>query len=67
MSQRFYEIGRWALWVVIPAAGTLLTVLAKAWNWNINLEAILATVDGVSIFIGTALGISKANNDKGAK
>lgn len=63
MNQKWYEIMRWTVWTVIPAIGVLLTTLTGAWHWDIPLEAILATLSAVSLFLGTILGISKVGND----
>ena len=63
MNSKVYEVLRWVTWTVIPAIGVLLTTLTGAWGWDIPLEAILATLSAVSLFLGTILGISKLNND----
>lgn len=55
---------RWFIWIVLPAIGVLLSTLAGAWGWNIPLDAILATLSGVELFLGTILGIAKISNDK---
>lgn len=59
-----YEILRWTIWTVIPAVGVLLTTLVKAWGLDLPLDAILATLSAVSLFLGTVLGIAKVSNDK---
>lgn len=65
LPQKLYEIFRWLIWIVLPAVGVLITTLAGAWGWNIPLDAILATLSGIELFLGTILGISKINYDKG--
>ena len=64
LPQKLYEILRWLIWIVLPAIGVLITTLAGAWGWNISLDAILATLSGIELFLGTILGISKYNYDK---
>lgn len=64
LPQKLYEILRWVISVVIPAVGVLLTTLVGAWGWDIPLEAILATLSGLALFLGTIFGISKVVNDK---
>ena len=64
LPHKLYEILRWLIWIVLPAIGVLITTLAGAWGWNIPLDAILATLSGIELFLGTILGISKINYDK---
>ena len=64
LPQKLYEILRWLIWIVLPAIGVLITTLAGALGWNIPLDAILATLSGIELFLGTILGISKINYDK---
>lgn len=64
LPDKVYDFLKWLLIVVVPAAITLLTVLTKAWNWNIPLEAIVATISGVATFVGVCVGISSINYTK---
>lgn len=64
LPTKLYEILRWIIWIVLPAVGVLLSTLAGAWGWNIPLDAILATLSGIELFLGTILGIAKISNDK---
>ena len=64
LPTKLYEILRWLIWIVLPACGVLLSTLAGAWGWNIPLDAILATLSAVELFLGTVLGIAKISNDK---
>lgn len=64
LPHKLYELFRWVIWIVLPAIGVLITTLATAWSWNIPLDAILATLSAIELFLGTILGISKYNNDK---
>lgn len=64
LPTKLYEILRWVIWIVLPACGVLLSTLAGAWGWNIPLDAILATISAVELFLGTILGIAKITNDK---
>lgn len=63
LPTKLYEILRWFIWIVLPAVGVLLSTLAGAWGWNIPLDAILATLSAVELFLGTILGIAKVTND----
>lgn len=64
LPTKVYEVLRWFIWIVLPAVGVLLSTLAGAWGWNIPLDAILATLSGIELFLGTILGIAKISNDK---
>lgn len=63
LPTKLYEVLRWVIWIVLPAVGVLLTTLTGAWGWNIPLDAILATLSAVELFLGTILGIAKVSND----
>lgn len=63
LPTKIYEILRWIIWIVLPAIGVLLTTLTGAWGWNIPLDAILATISAIELFLGTILGIAKVSND----
>lgn len=63
MNSKLYEILRWAIWIVIPAIGVLISTLSNAWGWDVPIDAILTTLSAISLFLGTVLGISKVAND----
>ncbi len=63
LPTKVYEILRWIIWIVLPAIGVLLSTLTGAWGWHIPLDAILATLSGIELFLGTILGIAKISND----
>lgn len=63
LPTKLYEVLRWFIWIVLPAIGVFITTLSNAWGWNLPLEAILATLSGVELFLGTVLGIAKISND----
>lgn len=64
LNQKVYEALRWIIAIVIPAFSVFLATLAKAWGWNIPIDAILVTLDAAALFLGTIFGISKLENDK---
>ena len=63
LGQTAYEIIRWLIAVVLPAIGVLFSTLANAWGWDLPVEAILTTISGIGLFLGTIFGISKVVND----
>lgn len=64
LPQKVYEALRWIISIVIPALSVLLSTLVGAWGWNLPLDAVLATLSAVALFLGTIFGISKVVNDK---
>lgn len=64
LPHKLYEFFRWLIWIVLPAIAVLITTLTGAWGWNIPLDAILATISAIELFLGTILGIAKYNNDR---
>ena len=58
-----YEGLRWVVAIVLPAVATLISALNAAWNWNLPIEAILATFSAVETFLGAVfLGAKIASN-----
>ena len=53
-----YDWLKWILMIVVPAFITLLTLLTSTWQWDIPIEAIVATITGVATFVGVIVGIS---------
>lgn len=64
LPSKVYEVLRWLIAIVFPAVIVLFDTLAKAWNWNIPVEAITTTLSAVELFLGTIFGISKLAYDK---
>ena len=60
MSNKAYDIVKYAITIFIPAAIVFFNLLAKTWNWDLPIEEINATVEGLVLFIGAILGISNA-------
>ncbi len=64
LNQKAYEILRWVVIIVLPAIGTFFATLAKAWGWDVPVDAILTSISALSLFLGAIFGISKVVNDK---
>lgn len=67
LPQKLYEGLRWLVSVLLPATATLLAGLNQAWNWNLNMDAILTTFMCVETFLGVAFLGSKIASDNGSK
>lgn len=58
LSDKVYNVLKWALCIVVPAFITLLTVLGQLYGFS--TELIVGTVSAVATFLGAILGISCA-------
>ena len=63
LPDKVYDIMKWVVIIVLPAAATLYKVLASVWSWPYSNE-VVATITGVDAFLGTVLCISTAQYNK---
>ena len=66
MSNRVYDILKWIALIFIPAIGALYFGLAQIWGFPYG-EEIVGTLTLIDTFLGTLLGISTAQYNKGAE
>ena len=66
ISNKLYDILKWLVIIVLPAAGTLYTALSTVWGWPYSNE-IVTTITAVDTFLGAVLCISTATYNKGDK
>ena len=59
-----YKILKWILCLVVDAFILCLSAIAKAWHWDIPMDAITITITAISTFLGTIFGISCYNYNK---
>ena len=59
LSDKAYNILKWAGLVLVPALATLLGAVGTAWGWP-HLTAIVTTITAVGTFIGALVGVSAA-------
>ena len=64
LPTKVYEVGRWLLWLVIPAVMLFLGLLNTTLQFGWDMENINIIVDGACVLLGTILGIAKTTNDK---
>lgn len=66
IPDKAYQIIKWAVLLVLPAAATLFSALAAAWGMDAQLaQAIVTTITAISAFGGTVLGVSAATAKEG--
>lgn len=66
LNNKVYDVLKWVVLVLLPAASVLLVALQQAWGWDIPIEAIVTTISAVEVFLGAILGISCLSYKKAA-
>lgn len=66
ISNKLYDILKWLVIIVLPAAGTLYAALSTVWGWTYS-EEIVTTITAVDTFLGAVLCISSATYNKGVQ
>ena len=66
ISNKLYDILKWLVIIVLPAAGTLYAALSAVWAWPYSDE-VVTTITAVDTFLGAVLCISTATYNKGDK
>ena len=66
ISNKLYDILKWLVIIVLPAAGTLYAALSTVWGWPYS-EGIVTTITAVDTFLGAVLCISTATYNKGVQ
>ena len=64
IPNKLYDILKWLVIIVLPAAGTLYAALSTVWGWPYS-EEIVTTITAVDTFLGAVLCISAATYNKG--
>ncbi|MBQ2644264.1 hypothetical protein IJG14_01660 [bacterium] len=67
LPTKLYETLRWILYIVAPAALTLVASLNTILNLNLNMELITLLVGAFTTFIGAVTGVAKVSYDKELK
>ena len=63
LSNKAYDLLKWLVVIVLPAAGTLYAALSKIWPLPCAAE-IPATITAVCTFLGAILCVSTAQYNK---
>ena len=64
ISNELYDILKWLVIIVLPAAGTLYAALSTVWAWPYS-EEVVTTITAVDTFLGAVLCSSTATYNKG--
>lgn len=66
LSNKVYDVLKYALIIFVPAVITLISTLGKIYNFE--TEIIVLTISALATFVGTITGMSSINyNKKGEK
>lgn len=63
LNNKVYNVLKWLVQIVLPAAGTLYFALAGYWNLP-NPEEVVGSIVAVTAFLGAILGISSQSYKK---
>lgn len=63
MPNSIYDLTKWLVIIVLPAAATLYNVLAGVWGWP-YADEVVSTVTAVDTFLGAVLCISSVSYSK---
>ena len=66
ISNKLYDILKWLVIIVLPAAATLYSAMSNVWGWPYS-EEIVTTITAVDTFLGAVLCISTATYNKGVQ
>ena len=61
LSNKTYDILKWAVMIALPAFATFYTTVGKIWGWPLT-EEIVATIMAGTTFLGISLQISSAKH-----
>ena len=63
LSNKQYDVLKWAAQILLPALGTLYFALAGIWGFPFG-EQIVGTITAIDTFLGVILGISSSQYKK---
>lgn len=63
LPDKYYQVIKWIVLTVLPAASALVAMLGKAYGWN-GTDMIALTINAVATFLGVITGVSAYNLKK---
>ena len=64
LKNKLYDKLKWVSILFLPALATFYGLVSKTWGLPYG-EQIVITINGLGVFIGTIIGISTVNYNKG--
>lgn len=63
LPDKYYQVVKWTVLTVLPAASVLVATLGKAYGWN-GTDMTVLTINAVATFLGVITGVSAYNLKK---
>ena len=63
LPDKYYQVIKWTVLTVLPAASVLVATLGKAYGWN-GTDMTVLTINAATTFLGVITGVSAYNNSK---
>lgn len=63
LPDKYYQVIKWTVLTVLPAASALVAMLGKAYGWN-GTDMTVLTINAVATFLGVITGVSAYNLKK---
>ncbi|MHC0194253.1 phage holin, partial [Enterococcus faecium] len=60
LPDKYYQVIKWTVLTVLPAASVLVATLGKAYGWN-GTDMTVLTINAVATFLGVITGVSAYN------
>ncbi len=60
LSNKYYDVAKWLVMIVMPALVTLIGTIGTAVGWA-HTELVMTIVTAITAFFGASLGFSSAN------
>ena len=60
LPDKYYQVIKWTVLTVLPAASALVAMLGKAYGWN-GTDMTVLTINAVATFLGVITGVSAYN------
>lgn len=63
LNNKIYDVLKWLVTLVLPAAATLYFALSQIWGLPYG-EEVVGTITAVTAFLGVVIGVSSHNYNK---
>lgn len=63
LNNKIYDVGKWIVLIFLPALAVLMNGLGELYGWG-NAQTIVATINLITIFLGSLLQISSNKYNK---
>ncbi|MDT2776675.1 phage holin [Enterococcus thailandicus] len=60
LPDKYYNVIKWGVLTVLPAASVLVATLGKAYGWQ-GADMAVLTINAIATFLGVVTGVSAYN------